>query len=290
MGGTAGRLRRLLQGPEILVAPGAFNALSASLVQQAGFQAVYCSGAGIANMLLGRPDVGLVTMSEMVQQIRYMAAVTTLPIIADGDTGYGNPLNVVRTVQEYESAGAAAIQLEDQVFPKRCGHFEGKQVIPAAEMVAKIRAACDSRSNPDTVIIARTDARAVLGLEQAMERARAYREAGAELIFLEAPTSVDELRQVGGLPGWQMANMVENGKTPLLTADQLGELGFRLVIFPNTGMRAALKAMEAALSQLGQERTSAGMLDRLATMADRNRVTGMEQIQELERLYKHEGD
>jgi len=288
--GPGAALRRLLERPGIVVAPGAFNALSASLVAQAGFEAVYCSGAGIANMLLGRPDVGLVTMTEMVQQIRYMAAATSVPIIADADTGYGNPINVTRTVQEYEAAGVAAIQLEDQSFPKRCGHFEGKQVIGTAEMVAKIRAACDARRDPDTLIIARTDARAVLGLEAAVERAQLYTQAGAEMIFLEAPTSVAELQQVGALGGWQMANMVENGKTPLLTADELSSLGFKLVIFPNTAMRAALKAMEQTLAQLMTDRTSSGMLDRLASMADRNRVTGMDRIQEIERRYAHQGE
>ena len=194
---TTTRLRVLLAGPDVLVAPGAYDALSARLIAQAGFQAVYMTGFGTAASVLGQPDVGLLTMSEMVSRASALAAVTgDLPLIADADTGYGNPVNVRRTIREYEQAGVAGLHVEDQVWPKKCGHMEGKQVIPMEEMVQKVRAAVDARQDPDFVIIARTDANAVNGLEDALERGRAYREAGADVIFIEAPRSIAELKAI----------------------------------------------------------------------------------------------
>src|SRR5512135_715080 len=195
---TATRLRELLAGPELLVAPGAYDALSARLIVQAGFSLVYMTGFGTAASVLGQPDVGLLTMSEMVSRAAALAAVSgDLPLIADADTGYGNPINVRRTVREYEHAGVAGLHLEDQVWPKKCGHMEGKQVIPMDEMVQKIRAAVDARQDPDFVIIARTDANAVNGFEDALQRGQAYREAGADVIFIEAPRSTAELTTIG---------------------------------------------------------------------------------------------
>src|SRR3984893_18474878 len=191
------RLRQLLAGPNLLVAPGAYDALSARLIAQDGFPAAYMTGLGTAASVLGQPDVGLLTMSEMVARASALASVIgDLPLIADADTGYGNPINVRRTVHEYERAGVAAIHIEDQVWPKKCGHMEGKQVIPLDEMVQKIRAAVDARQDPDFVVIARTDANAVYGLEDALRRGQAYREAGADVIFIEAPRSMEELRAI----------------------------------------------------------------------------------------------
>src|SRR5260221_9708173 len=194
---TATRLRELLAGPDLIVAPGAYDGLRARLIAQAGFSVVYMTGFGTAASVLGQPDVGLLTMSEMVSRASALAAVIgDVPLIADADTGYGNPINVRRTIHEYEQAGVAGLHIEDQVWPKKCGHMEGKQVIPMQEMVQKIRAAVDARQDPDFVIIARTDANAVNGLEDALQRGRAYREAGADVIFIEAPRSIAELKAI----------------------------------------------------------------------------------------------
>ena len=285
MGGPGHRLRTLLAQPGAVVAPGAFSGLSAKMVEQAGFSAVYASGAGVANNLLGQPDIGLLTMTEMLEQIRHMTAATSLPLVADVDTGYGNPINVHRTVQEFEAAGVAGIQIEDQVMPKRCGHFEGKEVVSTSEMVAKLQAALEARRDADLLVIARTDAKAKLGLEEALDRAGRYLEAGADMLFVEAPTSVEELQEIAQLPGWTMANMVEDGKTPLLTAEKLAEIGFKFVIFPNTASRAAMRSMEDVLGLLKQQGGSDGFRDRLVSMADRNRITGLDTIHELESRY-----
>ncbi len=285
MSGPGHRLRTLLAQPGAVVAPGAFSGLSAKMVEQAGFSAVYASGAGVANNLLGQPDVGLLTMTEMLEQIRHMTAATSLPLVADVDTGYGNPINVHRTVQEFEAAGVAGIQIEDQVMPKRCGHFEGKEVVSTSEMVAKLQAALEARRDADLLVIARTDARAKLGLEEALDRAGRYLEAGADMVFVEAPTSVEELQEITKLPGWTMANMVEDGKTPLLTAEELAEIGFKFVIFPNTASRAAMRSMEDVLGLLKREGGSGGFRDRLVSMADRNRITGLDAIRDLESRY-----
>ncbi len=285
MGGPGHRLRTLLAQQGALVAPGAFSGLSAKMVEQAGFSAVYASGAGVANNLLGQPDVGLLTMTEMLEQIRHMTAATSLPLVADVDTGYGNPINVHRTVQEFEAAGVAGIQIEDQVMPKRCGHFEGKEVVSTSEMVAKLQAALEARRDADLLVIARTDARAKLGLEEALDRAGRYLEAGADMVFVEAPTSVEELQEITKLPGWTMANMVEDGKTPLLTAEELAEIGFKFVIFPNTASRAAMRSMEEVLGLLKREGGSGGFRNRLVSMADRNRITGLDSVRDLESRY-----
>ena len=285
MSGPGHRLRTLLAQPGAVVAPGAFSGLSAKMVEQAGFSAVYASGAGVANNLLGQPDVGLLTMTEMLEQIRHMTAATSLPLVADVDTGYGNPINVHRTVQEFEAAGVAGIQIEDQVMPKRCGHFEGKEVVSTSEMVAKLQAALEARRDADLLVIARTDARAKLGLEEALDRAARYLEAGADMAFVEAPTSVEELQEITKLPGWTMANMVEDGKTPLLTAEELAEIGFKFVIFPNTASRAAMRSMEEVLGLLKREGGSGGFRDRLVSMADRNRITGLDSVRDLESRY-----
>lgn len=281
------RLRQLLKGDEFLVAPGAFNALSAKLIEEAGFQAGYITGAGIANTMLGVADVGLTTMSEVAQQVEYICSVTGIPFIADGDTGYGNAVNLIRTVKSFEKAGAAGIQLEDQEFPKKCGHFTGKRVISLEEAVGKIRAAVDARNDPDFIIVARTDARAVLGLDAALERARAFAGAGADVLFVEAPQSKKELQQIAsslkGVP--LFANMVEGGLTPLCSAEELKEMGFKLVIFANAGLRASVKAMQGIFKTLYETGSTNQALDQLITMEERNRITGLSRIKELEEKY-----
>jgi carboxyvinyl-carboxyphosphonate phosphorylmutase len=245
-------LRQLLAAGEMVLAPGCYDALGARLVEQAGFDAVYMTGFGSSASRLGRPDVGLMTLSEMVDNAHRIAQAVDIPLIADADTGYGNPVNVVRTVREYEAAGAAAIHLEDQVMPKKCGHMDGKQVIPAGEMVAKVRAAVAARSSAEFLIIARTDARAVEGLPAALERARRYRDAGADVLFVEAPQSEAEIEAIArAFPDVPLLfNYAEGGKTPAVTHEFLRELGFRLAIFPLSTLLAATEAMRSALAGL----------------------------------------
>ena len=238
-------LRRMLVVEAPVIAPGAFNALFARLIVEAGFPAVYLSGAGVANSLLGKPDLGIATMDEMVMVAERVCDVVEVPVIADGDTGYGGVHNVARTVASYERAGVAAIQLEDQVFPKKCGHFGGKEVVSKGEMMERIAAALDARSGPDGIlVIARTDARGPLDLAEAIDRALAYGEAGADILFVEAPRSREELERIGTEIGdWPlMANMVEFGKTPLLGADELYALGFSLVIYPGSITRTVTRS------------------------------------------------
>jgi len=286
MGGTPARLRTLLTGDAPVVAPGAFNALFARLIEEAGFDAVYLSGAGVANALLGQPDLGLVTMSEMVMVAERICEVVDVPVIADGDTGYGGVHNVARTVAAYERAGVAAIQIEDQQFPKRCGHFEGKEVVSANEMVERVVAARRARSGDDgIVIIARTDAAAVEGIDSAIARARTYGEAGADVLFVEAPSSGDELAMVAGeLGDWPLvANMVEFGKTPLLSAEELGDLGFSLILFPGSVTRTVTLAARETLDELRSTGTTMGRLDAMATFDEVNRVVGLTEADEFER-------
>jgi 2-methylisocitrate lyase-like PEP mutase family enzyme len=234
-------LRRLFAEPEIVVAPGIYDGLSAMLVAEAGFKAAYLSGAAICYTRFGYPDIGLVSMTEVADTLSQIRERATLPVIVDVDTGFGNALNVQRTVQTFEARGASALQLEDQVTPKRCGHLANKAVISAAEMVGKLKAALDARKSPEMLIIARTDAAAVEGFERALDRASAYAEAGADMLFVEAPGSREQLAEIakrfaGRIP--VMANMVEGGKTPILPASELQALGFKLVIFPGGTVRA----------------------------------------------------
>ncbi len=282
------RLRELLVQRDILVAPGAYDALSARLIAQAGFPAVYMTGFGTAASVLGQPDVGLLTMSEMVSRAAALAAVVgDRPLIADADTGYGNPINVRRTVREYERAGVAAIHIEDQVWPKKCGHMEGKQVIPVDEMVQKIHAAVDARQDPDFVIIARTDANAVYGLEDALHRGRAYREAGADTIFIEAPRSIEELHAIAqAFPDVPLLyNWAESGKTPLLSLEEIHALGYQLVIFPVSMLFAATHALLELLEVLKQGRTPLAFAERMATFSQFTDQIGLPDIQALERRY-----
>jgi carboxyvinyl-carboxyphosphonate phosphorylmutase len=285
--GGAARLRALLNSGQTILAPGAFDPLAARLVEEAGFPAVYMTGFGTAAALIGRPDVGLLTMTEMVDNAARIAACVDIPVIADADTGYGNPLNVIRTVGAFEAAGVAAIHLEDQVAPKKCGHLEGKLVIPAAEMAAKIRAAAEARSQPDFVIIARTDARAVEGLAQALERARMYRDAGADALFVEAVVTEQEAQEVArAFPDVPLLfNWAEGGKTPPIGLDRLTELGYRIVIFPISTLLAATAAMRRILREIAQAGTPAAALDELPTFGDFVNFIGLPEVREVERRY-----
>jgi 2,3-dimethylmalate lyase len=245
-------LKELLKKDEAVVAPGAFDAISARLIEKVGFPAVYMTGYGVAGSLIGKPDIGLISLREMAQQAENIASSISVPLIADADNGYGNELNVARTVELYERAGVAALQIEDQVSPKKCGHMENKSIITFDEAVSKVRAAVRSRSDSNTLIIARTDARAVEGVEEALRRCTAFAEEGADIVFFEAPQSVEELelvaRELKGVT--LMANMVETGKTPLLTKEELNQLGYKFIIWPITTLLSAVKAMEDALGLL----------------------------------------
>jgi 2-methylisocitrate lyase-like PEP mutase family enzyme len=282
----ASALRVLLEQPSPVVAPGAFNALFAKLIEEASFPAVYLSGAGVSNSLLGEPDIGILTQIEMADIAERVCDAVDVPVIADGDTGYGGVHNVARTIRLYERAGVAAVQLEDQIFPKKCGHFEGKEVVPQSQMIERIYAAREARSEPDGIlIIARTDALAPLGLQEAISRAHAYGEAGADILFVEAPRNEDELATVGSELSEYclMANMVEFGKTPLLPADRLGTLGFSLVIYPGAITRSIVPAAREVLAELASEGTTSGRLDRMATFQDVNNVLGLDEANGWER-------
>jgi 2,3-dimethylmalate lyase len=264
--GRSARLAARLKEPRILVAPGCYDCLTARLVETAGFEAAYVSGAGVSLSALGAPDVGLASFSEVLDRVRRIADVTTLPLIADIDTGFGGPLNVIRTIREFEKAGVSAVQLEDQEAPKKCGHELGRRVVAKSEMVARIKAAVDARLSRDFLIIARTDARTSEGLDAAIDRARAYAEAGADLLFVESPETADEMRMLnqrlaGVAP--TMANMVEGGRTPILPASELQELGYRFVIFPNSLTRAFAHIGRAVMADLKANGTTAGHADRM---------------------------
>jgi 2,3-dimethylmalate lyase len=278
------RLRELLAaGP--VVAPGAYDALSARLVEQAGFDVVYMTGFGTTASLIGRPDVGLLSSTEMIDNARRIAAAVDVPVIADADTGYGNAITVVRTVQGYEQAGVAGIHLEDQVIPKKCGHMSGKAVVPADEMVGKIRAAVAARHDPDFVIIARTDAAAVLGLDEALARARVFADAGADVLFVEAPTSEDdiarvaaELRDVAPL----VFNWAEGGRTPPITLERIAELGFSLVLYPIGTLLAATAAIRDVLATIRKDGTPAAAMSGLPTFEGFTDLIGLPEITDLE--------
>ncbi len=280
-------LRELFEAGEMVLAPGCYDALGARLVEEAGFTAAYMTGFGSAASRLGRPDVGLMTLPEMVDNARRIAQAVDIPVIADADTGYGNAINVIRTVHEYEAAGVGAIHLEDQVMPKKCGHMEGKQVVPAAEMAAKVAAAVAARRSPEFLIIARTDARAVEGLDGALQRARIYREAGADVLFVEAPQSEAEIEAMArAFPDVPLLfNYAEGGKTPAVTHAFLRELGFGLVIFPLTILLAATAAIRSALARIKADGTPIELLPSLLPFGDFLDFIGMAEIRELERRF-----
>lgn len=281
------RLRDLLEQPRAVLAPGAYDPLSARLVEEAGFPAVYMSGFGTSAGLAGVPDVGLLTMTEMADNARRIAQVVDIPLIADADNGYGNPINVIRAIRSYEAGGAAAVHIEDQVAPKKCGHMEGKQVIPAEEMYQKVRAATEARENPDFVIIARTDARAVEELEGAVERAKLYRKAGADVLFVEAVQSEEEAEFVtGALPDVPLLfNWAEGGKTPPLELARIEELGFRVVIFPVGTLLAATRGMRELLAHVREHGTPVGMLEKLPSFGEFLDFIGLPEVRKLEQRF-----
>jgi len=285
-GGPA-RLRELLNSGQTIVAPGAFDPLAARLVEEAGFAAVYMTGFGTSAALLGRPDVGLLTMTEMADSAGRIAACVDIPVIADADTGYGNPLNVIRTVGAYEAAGVAGLHIEDQVAPKKCGHMDGKQVIAAGEMAQKVRAAVDARSDPDFAIIARTDARAVEGLDSALDRARRYRDAGADALFIEALVSEAEIEAAArAFPDVPLLfNWAEGGKTPPVSLKRLTELGYRIVIFPIGTLLAATAAMRRILREIATAGTPAAFLGELPTFGEFTDFIGLPEVREIEQRY-----
>jgi 2-methylisocitrate lyase-like PEP mutase family enzyme len=281
------RLKELLARRAAVTVPGAANALFARVIEELGFEAVYVTGAGIANMMLGVPDVGLTTMTEVRDTVAAIAEAVSIPIIVDADTGYGNAVNVVRTVRALERAGAAGIQIEDQVFPKKCGHFAGKDVIVQQEMVQKIKAAVDTRHDQSLQIIARTDAYAVEGLERALERAQAYVAAGADATFVEAPTALEELGRIPKvLDVPQVANIVFGGKTPDPGREKLAELGFSIVLYANAALQAALKASYDVLSVLKSEGSLRSVADRLASFEERQRTVAKDEWDAREARYR----
>lgn len=280
------QLRKLIEREGIVVMPGAYDCLSAKLVEQAGFEMVGVTGAGVAASILGYPDVGLTTMTDVLNQTRNIIRAVDIPVFADCDTGYGNPINVFRTIQEFENAGVAGLFIEDQVWPKRCGHFEGKHLISKQEMIKKIEAALDARRDPDLVIMARTDARAVEGLDRAIERARAYAEAGVDMIFIEAPQSVEELRIVAkAVDVPTMANMVEGGKTPLASVHELEEMGFKFASFSGSAQKIAMRAMQELLIALKATGRLDGVLGRIASLSERSELLGLPKFYEMDRKY-----
>jgi methylisocitrate lyase len=262
------QLRRIMADHTVAL-PGAINALSARLIEQMGFEAIYLSGAVLANSVHGAPDVGLVTLTEAETHARSIARVTTVPLIMDADTGYGETENTARTVRVLEEAGVSGIHLEDQEFPKRCGHLDGKRLVPAAAFAEKVRAAVEAKSSPDFLIIARTDARGVEGYDEAVARARLYLDAGADAIFPEALASEDELRRFArDVGGSLLGNMTEFGKTPYFSVDEFAAMGYNLVIFPVTLQRAAMHAMEQVLGEIRRTGTQSGCVDRMQTRQD----------------------
>ncbi len=282
------RLRELVSAPAPLVAPGAYDALSARLIEQGGFHAVYMSGFGTTASLIGRPDVGLLSGTEMVDNARRIVSAVDVPVIADADTGYGNAINVVRTVQLFEQAGVSAIQLEDQVMPKKCGHMGGKVLVGADEMVGKLQAAVAARRDADLMIIARTDAVAVAGVDDAIDRARAFAKAGADALFVEAPASADdivrvakELRGVAPL----VFNWAEGGRTPPLSLKHITELGFSLVIYPIGTLLAATAGIRALLATLASDGTPTAALPGLPTFAEFTDMVGLPEVQDLEQRF-----
>jgi 2-methylisocitrate lyase-like PEP mutase family enzyme len=269
-----------------MIVPGAANALCARVIEDLGFEAVYLSGAGVTNTFLGVPDIGILSLPELAQHTAAIRDAITLPLIVDADTGFGNAINVGHAIRTLERAGANAVQLEDQVMPKRCGHFNGKAVVSPEEMIGKIKAAVDARSTQDLLILARTDVLAMEGISAAMERAQRFVEAGADITFIEAPQSIDELRQIAagvGVP--QVANMVVGGKTPIVGADELGQMGFGIVLYANAALQGAVLGMQKALSKLKTHGLLSEQDGLLVSFSERQRLVQKDRFDELERRY-----
>src|SRR3954469_15854835 len=285
----AQRIRDAIAERAVLM-PGVYDALTARIAQRVGFDIVFISGYSVSAVRLAEPDFGFLTESEMADTARAVCRVSDAPVIVDADTGYGNAVNVIRTVRDFQEAGAAGVFLEDQVWPKKCGHFQGKQVVPMEEHAAKIQAAADARGERDLFIVARTDARQPLGVEEAIERCLAYKEAGADALFVEAPQSVEELEQIAAaLPGPLVANMIERGVTPHLARSELEQLGFNLIVCPLAALFAAARAVAEVLEELKAEETTAGALDRLTAFDELNELVGLEGRYAEEARYAQDG-
>ena len=281
-------LRKMLRKPGIIIMPGAYDALSAKIIEMVGFKAILHTGYGTAASLLGAPDIGLVSFGEMANRVRSIARAVNIPVVGDADTGYGNPINAYRTVKEYIWAGAAGLFIEDQVWPKRCGHMFGKQIISKEEMVGKVMAADDARreEDPDFVIGARTDAIAIEGIDGAIERANAYVGAGADFIFVEAFENVDQMkRAVKEIKAPLMLNLIEGGRTPLISVQEAEKLGFKMVIFPLTALYSATKAMIDTLTILKEKRSAQDYLDKLVTFPEFAKIIGIDKYREMEDRY-----
>ena len=273
------RFRRLLDSPEILVLPGAHDALTAKIISQCGFDAYVAGGYSATAGLLGAPDISQLSMTEMAEFYARLCDASPLPLLADADTGYGGPANVVRTVRAYERAGVAALFIEDQVFPKRCGHMEGKRVVQQSEWLEKIKAALDTRLDQDLVVMARTDALAVDGIDEALERAHLALDSGADLVFVEAPTDIDQMRRIcSELDGLTLANNVEGGKTPFLSVQELEDIGYAAVAFPVSATYVIVKAVRELMAALAKEGTTLGIAGQMVSFEEFNRVVGLEDI------------
>jgi 2,3-dimethylmalate lyase len=280
------RLRQLIEREAILIAPGAYDPYLARCVERAGFEAVYMTGAGVSHSALGMPDLGLLTFSEMAERAARIADAVEIPLFADADTGYGNALNVMRTVRAYERAGVAGLHIEDQEMPKKCGHFDEKRVIPLPEMLGKLKAALDARTDPDFLIIARTDARTAIGFEEAIARGQAFAEVGVDLVFVESPKSEAELEQVGrAIHKPLLANMVETGLTPILPAERLQALGFSAAIYPGAIGRFIGKQVGEFLARFRAEGTTLSQMDKMLTFTEQNEIVGLAKYKELSKKY-----
>jgi 2-methylisocitrate lyase-like PEP mutase family enzyme len=279
-------MRRELVAGAGHIMPGAANALAARVIEAAGHRMMMVSGAAVANSYLGVPDIGLVSVTELAGHVAAVREAVGIPILADADTGFGNAINARRTVRLLERAGANAIMLEDQTYPKRCGHFEGKDVIPKAEMVAKLKAAVDARVDPDLMILARTDARAVDGFEAALDRARAYQAAGADFLFVEAPLTREELLAIPReVPGIHLCNMVIGGKTPLLPREELAKAGYAVICYANAALQASMLAMQQVMQHLARHGSIEGIESKLMMFAERQNVLDADRYRELEKRY-----
>lgn len=281
--------RKLFETEKIIVAPGAHDALTARVIEKCGFKAIYMTGYGQAASHLGRPDVGMICFTEMRDRAMNMADAVSIPVIADADTGFGNAVNTMRTIKSYQKAGVSAIQLEDQVSPKRCGHMIGREVVSKEEMVGKIKAAVDARYDPDFLVIARTDARTVHGIDEALERALAYEEAGADIIFVESPESKEEMIKINQTitKAYTLANMVEGGRTPLLPNDELAAIGYKLVIYPTASTYVTTKAMFNLMNGLKKDGTTAKMIGEMVTFPEFNELIGLGEVNALSEKYGH---
>ena len=280
------KFRELLNREKTIILPGAFNALSARYVEKVGFEAVYTTGAGITNAMLGFPDVGLQSFYEIFHQIRYIVNAVNIPVISDIDNGFGNVLNAIRTVSEIEKIGVAGIQIEDQMFPKKCGHFSGKKIVSRVEMAKKLEAILNHRLDPDFVVIARTDAIATDGIEEAIERGKLYKAVGADIIFIEAPRTVDEIKRIGEeIKGDKIINIVEGALTPQLDRKTLSELGFKIILFPTTTLRASANSVKRVLELLIKGNSSQEIQNNIISWEERSDITNLSYYYDLEKKY-----